>query len=331
MNRLTIYRRYFYNGICYKSATPIKPSGVQVHSTGANNPWLKRYVQPDDGRLGTNTNGNHNNRAGNVCAHAYIGKQADGTVAVYQTLPWEQRCWLSGSGPKGNANKLGYIGFEICEDAKTDYNYFIDAMIAASKLTAYLCQTYGIDPETGVKDHKELHDMGLASNHGDIGHWTKLHGESMDTFRGMVMGWMVGGLEVEYIDCDGEATELYQAKATCDGTYLNLRAGKGTSYASLARITKGDTVGVVNDSDTEWWYVQYQGLTGYAMRKYLTPIEQPKEAPEERTDEPEEPDAPQEQPEKTEDTVPVSILKLKEIEACLADALSVVRAALGRT
>ncbi|MBR3742382.1 MAG: N-acetylmuramoyl-L-alanine amidase, partial [Clostridia bacterium] len=202
MNRLKIYRRYLTKSSCYQSGARITPMGVQVHSTGANNPWLRRYVQPDDGRIGTNPNNNHHNRAGDVCAHAYIGKQSDGTVAVYQTLPWNMRCWLSGNGPNGNANRLGYIGFEICEDAKTDYSYFIDAMTAASMLTAYLCQTYGIDPETGVRDHSELHDMGLASNHSDIGHWTKLHGESMDTFRGMVMGWMVDGVDVEYIDCD---------------------------------------------------------------------------------------------------------------------------------
>ena len=30
------------------------PCGVMVHSTGANNPYLRRYVQPDDGELGKN-------------------------------------------------------------------------------------------------------------------------------------------------------------------------------------------------------------------------------------------------------------------------------------
>ena len=40
---------------CYKKGQKINPKGIVVHSTGANNPNLKRYVQPDDGLLGKNT------------------------------------------------------------------------------------------------------------------------------------------------------------------------------------------------------------------------------------------------------------------------------------
>ena len=57
MKELTIYRLYFTKSDCYKKGVRIKPCGVQVHSTGANNPWLRRYVGPDDGRLGVNPNG----------------------------------------------------------------------------------------------------------------------------------------------------------------------------------------------------------------------------------------------------------------------------------
>ena len=31
---------------CYKAKRTIKPVGVMVHSTGADNPNLRRYVQP---------------------------------------------------------------------------------------------------------------------------------------------------------------------------------------------------------------------------------------------------------------------------------------------
>lgn len=36
---------------CYKAGRKIVPKGVMVHSTGANNPNLRRYVGPDDGLL----------------------------------------------------------------------------------------------------------------------------------------------------------------------------------------------------------------------------------------------------------------------------------------
>ena len=31
---------------CYKANRKITPAGIVVHSTGANNPYVKRYVQP---------------------------------------------------------------------------------------------------------------------------------------------------------------------------------------------------------------------------------------------------------------------------------------------
>ena len=71
------------NNECYKVGKKISVKGIMVHSTGANNPWLKRYVGPDDGLLGTNKNGNHWNtyRPGGrqVCVHAFIGKLNDGS------------------------------------------------------------------------------------------------------------------------------------------------------------------------------------------------------------------------------------------------------------
>ena len=86
--KLKIYRQFLTESGCYKAGDTSRFVGVQVHSTGSDNPYLKRYVQPDDGRLGVNKNGNSHNRTdGDVCASAYIGMLKDGTVAVYQTLP----------------------------------------------------------------------------------------------------------------------------------------------------------------------------------------------------------------------------------------------------
>lgn len=69
------------NNACYKAGKTITPKGIMIHSTGANNPWLKRYVGPDDGLLGKNQYNNHWNQdkpgGRQVCVHAFIGKLAD--------------------------------------------------------------------------------------------------------------------------------------------------------------------------------------------------------------------------------------------------------------
>jgi N-acetylmuramoyl-L-alanine amidase len=69
-----------------------------VHSTGANNPNLKRYVQPDKDGIGVNKNSNDWNHPGiDTCVHAFIGKLDDGSIATVQTLPWNMRAWHAGS------------------------------------------------------------------------------------------------------------------------------------------------------------------------------------------------------------------------------------------
>ena len=191
---------------CCIRGTKIKPCGIMVHSTAANNPWLKRYVGPDDGLLGVNQYGNHWNvyhpggkdvsahtykNDGNgkcavcggrqACVHGFIGKLADGTIATYQTLPWDIKGWHAG----GSANSKGYIGFEICEDGLTDKTYFNQVYREAVELTAYLCKEYGLNPlaDGVVICHAEGYKRGIASNHGDVLHWFPKHGKSMDDFR----------------------------------------------------------------------------------------------------------------------------------------------------
>lgn len=287
MRKLTIYKRLFYQADCYTRGTKQQNSGVQVHSTGANNPYLHRYVGPDDGRIGPNKYNNTHNRPGlTVCASAYIGKMADGTVAVYQALPWDNRCWLSGSSTKGNANKLGYAGFEVCEDGLTDAAYFQTAVMgAAVDLTAYLCNLFGVGVEK-VRDHSELHSMGVASNHGDITSWLKKFGFTMNDFRDRVNAAIQEGVEVTYIDCDAPeppVEPLYYAEVTSTGSYLNLRRSKSKSSDSLKKLYKGTIVEVLNDEDSVWWMVRSEDVTGYAMHvgdkgeTWLTPVNAPEE------------------------------------------------------
>ena len=44
----------FTGNACYKAGKRFVPQGIMCHSTGANNPQLRRYVGPDDGLLGKN-------------------------------------------------------------------------------------------------------------------------------------------------------------------------------------------------------------------------------------------------------------------------------------
>ena len=165
---------------CYKTGRTINVKGIMVHSTGANNPWLKRYL-PDDGKIGKNQYGNHWNTplpgGIQVCVHGFIGKLADGTVATYQTLPWNHRGWHAG----GSANNT-HIGFEICEDGLADRTYFEKVYKEATELCAYLCKEYGLT-EKDIIDHSEGYTKGIASNHGDVKHWFTKHGKTMDNFR----------------------------------------------------------------------------------------------------------------------------------------------------
>ena len=186
---MNLNRLYLTNNECYRVGKVMVPKGIMVHSTGVNNPYLRRYVGPDDGKLGENRYGNHWNRfrpdGRQVCVHAFIGKLADGAVATYQTLPWNYVGWHSGNGHLGklrNANNSGFIGFEICEDGLEDGEYFRAIYREAVELCAYLCRKFGLSAQD-IIDHSEGHRLGIASNHADVGHWFKRHGKDMDRFR----------------------------------------------------------------------------------------------------------------------------------------------------
>ena len=180
---------------CYKAGRTITPRGVMVHSTGANNPKVARYVQPADNdpnrayllkKIGGNRNANDWNNPGlDVCTHAFVGKLADGGVGTVQTLPWNHRGWHAGTGTSGGSANNTHIAFEICEDDLTDEGYFRKVYQEAVELTAMLCKTYNLNPlaDGVVICHSEGYQRGVASNHADVMHWFPKFGKSMDTFR----------------------------------------------------------------------------------------------------------------------------------------------------
>lgn len=225
---MNLHKLILTKNACYKDGKKIKPKGIMVHSTGANNPWLKRYVGPNDGLLGNNQYGNHWNTGypGGiaVCVHGFIGKLADGTIATYQTLPWDHRGWHAG----GSANNT-HIGFEICEDDLTDSTYFKKVYQEAVELCAYLCKQFNLT-EKNIICHSEGHKKGIASAHGDVMHWFPKHGKSMDTFRAEVAAMLKSGSADTSADVN--ASQIYRVRKTWTdakkqiGAYRNLESAK---------------------------------------------------------------------------------------------------------
>ena len=54
---MRLRQQFLTKNDCYRAGNTIRPKGVMVHSTGANNPKVCRYV-PGDDELGRNTGGN---------------------------------------------------------------------------------------------------------------------------------------------------------------------------------------------------------------------------------------------------------------------------------
>ena len=249
---------------CYKAGRTIVPKGIMVHSTGANNPWLKRYV-PDDGQLGYNQYNNHWNMSGvGACVHGFIGKMADGTIATYQTLPWNWRGWHSASGKKGSANNT-HISFEICEDGLTDATYFRAVFNEAAELCAYLCKMYNLNPLTDIICHSEGHTMGIASNHGDVMHWFPKHGENMDTFRQKV--YELVNEEFKW----NESKVDYIGTVSVKNDVLNIRKQPRVGATIIGKHADGDTVNICAQTDNGWYRVEYPTIgTGYISSAYVS-------------------------------------------------------------
>lgn len=137
-----------------------------IHSTGADNLWLKRYVDPDDGKLGKNQYNNHWNTyhpgGREVCVHGFISKLANGSIATYQTLPWEHRGWHAG----GSVNDT-HIGFEICEDGKIDI-ILTKAIPRFARNTVNLLETVRHLKELVIEVRFEKERINSLSGNGEV-------------------------------------------------------------------------------------------------------------------------------------------------------------------
>jgi hypothetical protein len=259
------------NSTCYKGTRPMEIKGILWHSTGVNNPNLKRYVQPSktDGNynklleiLGVNQYGNDwNHIVRQAGLNAWIGKLANGEVAAVQTMPWEYRPWGCGSGVNGSCNN-GWIQFEICEDGLNDPNYFEQVYTEACELTAYLCKLYNLNPHgiavvngkevPVITCHADAYSLGMGNNHTDINHWFPKYNKNMATVRDDVAKLLEINNNIIPVPEEEEEEEMTQEKFNeMMNNYLTALAQQGPSaWSAEARawcekngIIKGDEHG----------------------------------------------------------------------------------------
>ena len=256
---------YLTDNRCYTIGATIKPRGVMVHSTGANNPLVARYVQPSDNdpnraslqaAIGGNRNANDWNNPGlDVCTHAFIGKLADGSVGTVQTLPWNRRGWHAGTGTSGGSANNTHIAFEICEDGLTDPNYFGKVYQEAVELTTMLCKQYNLNPlaDGVVICHSEGYKRGIASNHADVMHWFPKFNRSMDTFRSDVAKAM-GAVQAPSNDI-------------VKGSIVRVKRGAKTYTGGNLASFVYERDHVVSEVSGDRCVITYGGVTVAAVRK----------------------------------------------------------------
>ena len=128
------------------------------------------------------------------------------------------------------------------EDALSDKAYFDAVYKEAVELTAYLCTLYGLSPQgtanlNGVTVpvilcHADSHKLGLGSNHGDVLHWFKKYGKTMDDVREDVAALMGADIEDSTPTPVAPAPQMYRVRkswadaASQKGAYTNLNNAK---------------------------------------------------------------------------------------------------------
>ena len=263
---------------CYIANKPMTPKGIVLHSTGANNPNLKRYVDcPEE--LGINTYGNHWNtyhpggadvaphtyqkaKTGSgcavcggrqVCVHDFIGYDKNKQIRVAHILPYNVASWDCGGAY--NYYPTGHIQIEICEDNLANKTYFEKAFAVAAEHCANLCKEYNLKPST-IVSHYEAAKKGKASNHGDCDHWLKKFGKDMDWFRAEVEKLLkkeentIIDNKICYVQIGSEYSSMVKAAKPCvaiQALGINAKIKKvGTKYAvQVAAKNKADAEQII--------------------------------------------------------------------------------------
>lgn len=243
------------NNLCYKSAQPMKPVGILIHSTGAANPNLKRYVNcPSE--CGVNPNKNYWDipmpEGFKLCVHGFIGYDKDKRVRYAQILPYNYASWGCGRGSKGsfNYNPNGHIQIEICEDDLNNREYFNQIWNCAIEVCVDLCKQYNLDPlgKNVIVSHKEANQLGYASPHVDPDYWFKKFGKTMSDLRSEVNSKMnsVSDSNLEkatYIIQVGAFNDL--SKASAYNSKLQKYSIDGVPVKSFVKTSNGATKYIV--------------------------------------------------------------------------------------
>ena len=231
---MKILQAYQTKNPCYKQGKKNKAIGILVHSTGANNRNISRYVDAPD-QLGKNKYNNHWNKAeATKCVHAFIGYDKDQDVIVAQTLPYNYVCWGSGKGSKGSKNST-HIQFEICQGSNTDEAYYWKAVKCAEEYCAHLCRENGWTADC-IISHREAAVAGYASNHGDPDSWMKHFDDNMDKFRARVAA-LLG--ETVTPDVKVETVPIEETKPEENKTTVSSGSGVKTVTIDLHVLSKG--------------------------------------------------------------------------------------------
>ena len=292
----------------YKSAEPLTPRGVVLHSIGTPQPRaqvLRDYWQRD--------------------ASPYVVHYVVDDREILHCMPDHYKCWHVGS--PGNAK---WLGVELCEPSQIKYtggaSFTVNDLAAAQAyagaayqnavaLLARLCTEHGWDPFTAVYTHREVTRQRLSNtDHVDPEHlWDGLGlGKSLlqlrrDVARAMAVPASataptpaeepVYRIRKTWEDAGSQAgayRNLEYAKAACPEGYtvfdpagnrvwpeaarvvtvtaqggLNVRSGPGTIYSVVMALEQGGAWTIV---EKQGGWGKLKSGAGWICLKYTKPV-----------------------------------------------------------
>lgn len=268
---------------CYTAGRLIDVKGMYLHSIGCPCEKAQNIIN------------NENQPGAGAAVQAVVQPNGE----IWQGLPMYPetkkaiRNWHCGSGSNGSGNNT-HVGVEMTEPATIKYtggSSWVEvgdgsntkAVVLANykNAVAYFalrCKQFGLDPlkDGVIISHKEGHDRGYASNHGDPEHiWGKF-GLTMNQFRRDVKTAMTGGT----ISVTGQPTVVEtgsQKVNTLSGTVtvsytgsdgVNIRTTPSFGNNVAKTVKKGASYTVTGISADEKWYQIIDG----EKKRYITAI-----------------------------------------------------------